>query len=139
MKKFLPIVFGCCVLLVPAGLKAEPMDAEPAAAAAEAPVLQAVDVAGLEAKLGSEVIVEGVIKAVGKTPTGTITFLNFGDRKTGFVAVIFQKAYASFPDGLDGYANQKVRIRGTIEKYQDRQVQMQLTTPDQIEVVQETP
>jgi hypothetical protein len=138
MKKFHPVFFGFFALAALGSLHAEPVEAEPAAAV-EAPILQAVDQAALEAKLGSEVVVEGVIKAVGKTPTGTITFLNFGDRKTGFVAIIFQKAYASFPDGFDGYANQKVRVRGTLEKYQDRQVQLQLTTPDQIEVVQETP
>ncbi len=136
--KHLPHLILCGLLAAAGHLYAEPPAAEPESPA-EVPVVQAVDGAALEGKIGSEVVVEGVIKAVGKTQTGTITFLNFGDRNTGFVVVVFQKSYASFPDGLDGYANQKVRVRGTLEKYKDRQVQMQLTTPDQLEVVPEAP
>jgi hypothetical protein len=111
--------------------------AEDAAPAAGAPVIPAEDMAGLEAKVGTgeEVIVEGVIKAVGKTGDGQITFLNFGERKTGFVAVVFAAAYGNFPDGLDKFAQQKVRIRGPIEKYRDKQMQIRIVTPDQIEII----
>ena len=61
--------------------------AEPAPAATAAPtVVQAEDTATLESKIGSEVIVEGFVKDVGQTSGGGITFINFGDRKTGFTA-----------------------------------------------------
>jgi hypothetical protein len=87
------------------------------AAADRAAVVPAEDTAALEAKVGSEVIVEGVVRNIGKGPNDGITFLNFGDRRTGFVAVIFRPAYDKFPEGFEKYAQQKVRVRGSVEKY----------------------
>ena len=114
--------------------------AEPAPAATAAPsVVQAEDTAALESKLGSEVIVEGFVKEVGKTSGGGINFINFGDRKTGFTAVVFRSSLDNFPEGLDKFANQKVRVRGTLEKYQDRQLQIKVSTPDQLEIVSVAP
>jgi len=114
--------------------------AEAAPAAAEAPaVVQAEDAAALESKLGSEVIVEGLVKDVGQTSGGGITFINFGDRKTGFTAVVFRSSLDNFPEGLEKYSNQKVRVRGTLEKYQDRQLQIKISTPDQLEIVSAAP
>jgi hypothetical protein len=130
------------VLLTAATLGAEETTTEAAppaeitpSAAAEAPVIQAEDAASLEMKIGSEVIVEGVVKNVGTGPNGNITFLNFGDRQTGFVAVVFRPAYDKFPEGFDKYAQQKVRVRGSLEKYRDRQPQIKIYTPDQLEII----
>ena len=109
-------------------------DASPAEEAAVVPVVPAEDIAALEAKVGSEVIVEGTVRNVGKGPNDSITFLNFGDRRAGFVAVVFAAAYDKFPDGLDGYAQQKVRVRGQLEKYRDQQLQIKITTADQLEI-----
>ena len=108
---------------------------ESPAAASEAPVIQSEDTASMESKIGSEVIIEGVVANVGRGPNGNITFLNFGDRRTGFVAVVFRPAYDKFPEGFDKYAQQKVRVRGSLEKYRDRQIQIKVFTPDQIEIV----
>lgn len=105
------------------------------AAADNVPVIQAEDKAALEAKVGSEVIVEGVIKEIGTGPNDGIKFLNFGARKAGFVAVVFRASFDKFPEGFDQYLQQKVRVRGTLETYRDTQIQMRLTTPDQIELV----
>ncbi len=105
------------------------------AAAAEAPVIAAEDTAGMESKVGTEVVVEGVVRNVGKGPNDGITFINFGDRRSGFVAVVFRPAYDKFPDGFDKFAQQKVRVRGLLEKYRDQQLQIKLFTPDQIEIV----
>lgn len=136
---FLVVALACAT-----GVRAEETATEeaappaaPAAPAAEAPVFQAEDTAGMEAKVGREVIVEGVVRNVGKGANEGITFLNFGDRRTGFVAVVFRPAYDKFPDGFDQYAQQKVRVRGQLEKYRDQQVQIKIFTPDQIEVVSE--
>lgn len=113
---------------------------EPAPAAPAAPsVVQAVDTAALESQLGSEVIVEGLVKEVGKTSGGGINFINFGDRKTGFTAVVFRSSLDNFPEGLEKFANQKVRVRGTLEKYQGRQLQIKVSTPDQLEIVSVAP
>jgi hypothetical protein len=112
---------------------AEPPPAE--VPADEAAVVPAEDTAALEAKVGSEVIVEGTVRNVGKGQNDGITFLNFGDRRAGFVAVVFAAAYSNFPDGFDGYAQQKVRVRGQVEKYRDQQLQIKITTADQLEIV----
>lgn len=109
------------------------------AAPADAPVLAAEDTAAMESKVGSEIVVEGVVQNVGKGSNEGITFLNFGDRRTGFVAVIFRPAYEKFPEGFDKYAQQKVRVRGTLEKFQDRQLQIKISTPDQLEIVAAAP
>lgn len=101
----------------------------------EAPVIQSEDTASMESKIGSVVIIEGVVANVGGVPNGNITFLNFGDRRTGFVAVVFRPAYEKFPEGFDKYALQKVCVRGSLEKYRDRQIQIEIVTPDQIEIV----
>lgn len=132
-------------LALPVALRAqatateEPAAAETEAAAeapaVEAPVLAAEDIAGLESKVGSEIIVEGVVRNVGKGSNDGITFLNFGDRRTGFVAVAFSSVYDKFPEGFDRYNGQKVRVRGMLEKFRDRQLQIRISAPDQIEIV----
>jgi len=113
-------------------------ETEAPAAASEAPVIQSEDTAAMESKIGSEVIIEGVVANVGGGPNGNITFLNFGDQRTGFVAVAFRPAYEKFPEGFDKYAQQKVRVRGSLEKYRDRQIQIKIFTPDQLEIVEST-
>ena len=105
------------------------VDASPAAIPAE-------DISAMETKIGSEAVVEGFVKRIGKTADDSITFLNFGDSKSGFVAIVFRSAYDKFPEGFDKFANQKVRVRGMLEKYKDRQMQIKITTTDQLEVVE---
>jgi hypothetical protein len=115
---------------------------EPAAtpdAAAELVVIQAEDTAAMQSKIGSEVVIEGFVNNVGKGPNDGITFINFGDRKTGFVAVIFRQTYDKFPEGFEKYANQKVRVRGALENFRDRQMQIKISTPDQLEIVASAP
>jgi len=106
---------------------------------AEAPVISSDDTAAMEAKVGADVVIEGVVTNVGEGKNGGITFLNFGDRRTGFVAVVFRPAYEKFPEGFTKYAQQKVRIKGNLEKYQDRQLQIKVFGPEQIEVVAAEP
>jgi hypothetical protein len=131
------IVWSALVVLIAPDLRAEDAVAEEAAPAeaAAVPVVPAEDTAALEAKVGTEVIVEGKVRNVGKGQNDGITFLNFGDRRAGFVAVVFAAAYSNFPDGFDGYAQQKVRVRGQLEKYRDQQLQIKITTADQLEIV----
>ncbi len=132
-------------LVMTGGIRAEEETAtEPAPAAqvapvAEAPVFEAADTASMDAKVGSEIVVEGVVGNVGTGPNDGITFLNFGDRRTGFVAVVFRPAYEKFPEGFSKYAQQKVRVRGTLEKFQDRQLQIKIFTPDQLEIIAAAP
>lgn len=143
-----PTTIVLMVLITAGSLRAEEAVAEapPEAAAtpeavstpSESAAIQAEDTASLETKVGSEVVVEGVVRNVGTGPNGNITFLNFGDRQTGFVAVIFRPAYDKFPEGFDKYSQQKVRVKGALEKYRDRQLQVKIFTPDQLEIVAST-
>lgn len=123
----------------PAPAPAAESSAPESGGAATAPVIQADNTAELQGKVGSEVVVEGVVKGVGKTSGDGITFLNFGDRKTGFVAVIFRSSYDKFPEGFDKYKSQKVRVRGTLEMFKDQQIQIKVATPDQIEIAPSAP
>ena len=104
-----------------------------------ADVLQAEDEASLQSSAGLEVAVEGVVKNVGQDASGGITFLNFGDRKSGLVAVVFRMSYDKFPEGFDQYVNQRVLVRGTLENYKGRQLQIRISTPDQLEIVTSQP
>jgi DNA/RNA endonuclease YhcR with UshA esterase domain len=121
--------------------RAEAADTSPApeAPVADAPVIQADDLAALEDKVGSDVVVEGIVQSVGTGPNDGITFINFGERRGGFVAVVFRPSYDKFPDGFEKYARQKVRIYGRLEKYRDRQLQVRLSTPDQITIFESAP
>lgn len=120
-------------------VQSAPESSSPAADSAPSDVVQAEDAEALQSKVGTEAVVEGVVRSVGQTSGGGIHFINFGDRKTGFTAVVFGASLANFPDGLSPYANQKVRVRGTLEKYQDRQIQIKVVTPDQLEIVTSAP
>lgn len=138
----MPLKVLLVALVMSGGIRAEEEKAtepSPVAPAAEVPVFEAADTAGMEAKVGSEIVVEGVVGRVGTGPNDGITFLNFGDRRTGFVAVIFRPAYAKFPEGFSQYAQQKVRVRGTLDKFQDRQLQIKIFTPDQLEIIAAAP
>jgi len=103
---------------------------------ASSAAIPAEDISAMETKIGSEAVVEGFVKRIGKTADDSITFLNFGDSKSGFVAIVFRSTYDKFPEGFDKFANQKVRVRGMLEKYKDRQMQIKITTTDQLEVVE---
>jgi hypothetical protein len=140
---FLLVGFSSFVLAQEEAASPDPTPAaEPAAtpdAGAEPVVIQAEDTAAMQSKVGSEVIIEGFVKNVGKGPNDGVTFINFGDRKTGFVAIVFRPAYDKFPEGFEKYANQKVRVRGALENFRDRQMQIKISTPDQLEIVASAP
>jgi tRNA(Ile2) C34 agmatinyltransferase TiaS len=132
MKKLLPLLL---IVAVSGVAHAEESTETAPKIAADAPVFQAQDTAGLQAKAGTDVVVEGIVQNVGKSPNEGITFINFGDRRTGFVAVVFRPAYDKFPDGFEKYAQQKVRVKGRVENYRDRQLQIKIFTPDQLEII----
>lgn len=48
-------------------------------------------------------------------------------------------SYDMFPEGFDQYANQRVLVRGRLESYQGRQLQIRISTPDQLEIVTNQP
>jgi hypothetical protein len=119
-----------------AGVDAPPESSETDHEATTSPMIAAEDSSALESRVGSDAIVEGLVKNIGRTATTSMTFLNFTESKSGFVAVVFRSAYDKFPEGFDKYTGQHVRVHGVINKYKDRQLQIVITTPDQLEVVQ---
>lgn len=106
---------------------------------AELPLIQASDAAALEAAEGRDVIVEGVVLNIGYSPAGGVRFLNFGARDSGFTAVIFRNVAGRFEDGFDKYKRQNVRIRGKLEKFREGRMQIRITDPGQIEIVNAAP
>lgn len=101
-------------------------------------ILDATNLEALRAKDGAEVTVEGVVSEIGTTKEATITFINIGaPKKQGFVAVVFQKSYAAFPEGFDQYRNQKVRVKGLMKLYRGETPQIVLSAPEQITLVTE--
>jgi hypothetical protein len=105
---------------------------------AQEEVLDATNLEALRAKDGVEVTVEGTVTEIGTTKDSTITFINIGaPKKQGFVALVFQKDYAAFPEGFDQYRNQKVRVKGLLKLYRGETPQIALSTPEQISVVTE--
>lgn len=107
-----------------------------AALGGDAKPLDAVNVEELRTHAGQDVIVEGLVTDVGTTQTKSITFINLGlPKKQGFVAVVFQKNYGAFPDGFDAFKGQKVRVSGKLDLYQGDKPQIEVRTPEQIEVV----
>lgn len=101
-------------------------------------VLDATDLEVLRAKAGTEAVVEGLVYDIGMTKDSSITFINIGNpKKKGFVALVFQKDYPAFSEGLDQFRNRKVRVKGLIKTYRGEIPQIILTAPDQIELVKE--
>lgn len=83
---------------------------------------------------GEYVIVAGTVIAVHKTEKAC--FLNFhSNYRRYFTAVIFAFDYPKFPSNMETiYSNKKVRITGTIEKYQAAP-EIVVNDPAQIEIV----
>lgn len=113
------------------------LDAAPKQASADGPpVIRATDSASLEAKIGTEVVVEGLVREIGTAPGDDVRFLNFGRKRGGFVAVIFREFYGNFPEGFEIYKQRKVRVEGILEKYRNGQIQIRLNSADQARIVE---
>ena len=102
----------------------------------EPKVIDATELDQLRAQANQDVVVEGLVTDIGTTQTKSITFINLGlPKKQGFVAVIFKKNYGAFPDGFDAYKDQKVRVSGKLSLYQSDKPQIEVSSPEQIEIV----
>ena len=102
----------------------------------EPKVIDATDLDQLRTLSGQDAVVEGLVTDVGTTKTNSITFINLGlGKKQGFVAVIFQKNYGAFPDGFSAYKEQKLRVSGKLELYQGERPEIEVRSPDQIQVI----
>lgn len=99
-------------------------------------VVEATDLDALRGKVGTEATVQGLVHDIGTTKNASMTFINIGmPKKEGFVALVFEKDYAAFPDGFDKFRNQKVRVKGMVKLYKSEIPQIILTSGDQIEIV----
>ena len=85
--------------------------------------------------VGEEVVVEGVISAVGYSARSETTFLNMGGKYPNhtFTAVILKTAKPLFPDARS-WEGKKVRIRGVVKEYRGKS-EVVLERVEQVEVV----
>lgn len=101
-------------------------------------IIDATNLEALRAKAGMAATVEGIVTSVGTTAQGGMTFINIGlPKKQGFVAIVYQKNYADFPDGFEKFQNQKVRVSGTIDLFRGETPQIKINSPDQLQIVTE--
>lgn len=108
------------------------------AADPEVPVIDSHELDKLREHSGKEIAVVGPVTTIGTTESKSITFINVGmPKKQGFVAIIFQRNYGEFPDGFDAYRDKKVRVTGILNLYQGETPQIEVTSPSQIEVLNE--
>lgn len=130
-SKFFLLLAGLCVVSVgiSGSLRAAETDAD-------VPVISHIEEDRILEHDGQEVIVTGTIVTVGSTDDDSITFLNFTPTRGGFVAVVFRDNYGQFPDGLESYLNKEVRVRGVVKPYQGTRPQIQVRSPEQIEIVE---
>jgi DNA/RNA endonuclease YhcR with UshA esterase domain len=103
----------------------------------EPKAMDATDLEKLRDQAGQDVVVEGLVSAIGTTKANTITFINLGtQKKQGFVAVIFQKNYGAFPEGFGTFKGKNVRVSGKLELYNGERPEIELRSPEQIQVLQ---
>jgi aspartyl/asparaginyl-tRNA synthetase len=88
--------------------------------------------------VGKTAFVSG--KVVGVGASKTMRFIDFDDRKPArFQVVVNEKHWPAFSgDFASLYEGKLVRVRGLVTTYQERP-QIQVTSPDQIEVLTELP
>jgi len=120
-------------ILPESATEATTQTASPASAAAgNRPVISWEDAAD---HYGEEVVAEG--KIVATHNSGKVVHLNFHTNYRRYLtAVIFQRDWAKFPGKPEEiYANQTVRVRGVVKKYQDAP-EIIVNDPGQIEVIE---
>lgn len=100
------------------------------------------DTEKIEAALGKELTIEGIVQRIGETKTRSILFINFeGLTRDGFTAIIRQRTLAGEyvkhdPEFAAAFVGKKVRITGTVSEYRGG-FQIQIFAPSQIAVVDE--
>ena len=86
--------------------------------------------------VGERVSVEGVV--VGTRRTERAVFLNFSENwRQDLTVVIFARDFAKWPnaDPETPYRQKKIRVRGKIEHYRDRN-EIVVARPDQIQIIE---
>jgi endonuclease/exonuclease/phosphatase family metal-dependent hydrolase len=88
--------------------------------------------------VGESAFISG--KIIDVNSAGRVNFLNFDTKRPAdFVVVVFREKLGNFPQPLEKMYNGKiVRVRGVVKLYRDRP-EMEVTSPDQIEILEELP
>lgn len=88
--------------------------------------------------VGKVALVSG--KVIGVGASKTMRFIDFDENKPArFQVVVNEKHWSAFPGEFDAlYKDKIVRVRGMVTTYQERP-QIQVTSPDQIEILTELP
>jgi endonuclease/exonuclease/phosphatase family metal-dependent hydrolase len=88
--------------------------------------------------VGKEVFVNGKVERIGHSKR--IHFVNFdAKRRDAFTVIVYDSFMKDFPDTLENlYLNKLVRVRGMVTTYSGKP-QVQITTPDQVQVIESLP
>ena len=110
----------------------------PAPSSAEAPLVQASDVAKIKGLAGSRAKIRGRIYRVGHSEKSDTYFLNFGPARSAFTAVIFSSALELFERRKirpQSYEGREVELLGEIRDHPQYGLEMILEDPSQIRVL----
>ena len=110
----------------------------------ESLIIDASDKAAIDAAMGKEVVVEGVVESTAWSSSGKVLFIKFDKNKeTRFSVVVFEKHKTDFDSAFSGDITKalpgaKVRIRGTIKDYRS-QPEIIADVPAQITILEPPP
>ncbi len=114
-------------------------------------LIQANDVAGLKAALGTQAVVEGRIRSAAWSKSGKVMNIEFeGPKETALLGAIFEKSRKKFDVAFSGdvaaaLSGAKVRVRGKLEEYGGQSPKLKghpqiiLTMPASITIIEEAP
>jgi len=103
--------------------------------AEEVTVIDANDREALKAAANSTVTIEGVVTDIHPIKAERMVIVFGKESKESLVVTVFPDDLGSFPDGLDKYRGQKVRVTGTLKILQGASPRMRIKAPDQITIV----
>ncbi len=104
--------------------------------AEEVVVIDAGDLAVLKEKQDTEVTVEGVVSKIENGHNKKIVSLGTDDQRNGFAIMISDPDLLNFPDGLEKYQGQKIRVFGRLLKQGDQPPRMRIKSPEAITIVE---
>ena len=126
-----------CPLLMPAVARAEPQKSAGLVPIVAEIIYAPTDLAKLRARAGRRVVLEGKIVAMGKSKSGSTTYLNFTKNYHESVSLVILGGAGAkeFPkDKLAEYVGKKIHIGGILEE-RSGALQMRVFDVEQIKVV----
>jgi hypothetical protein len=137
------IAMMTCLLMTSAVRADDPPASQPAASDDSA-IVDVSDKSALDAAMGKDAVVEGVVESAAWSSSGKVMQIRFANSKeTKFSAAVFEKRKADFDAAFSGDVTKalpgaKVRIRGSIKDFKGRP-EIVIDSPAQITIVEPPP